>query len=152
MVGDIATIRSRHDSQSETANTSMQLEFVPVEEFYFALTLAVRTLDDFTQAGLAEQVEKRLKQEFGQPSTIAAASQNTYNYVFRVRDVDNSPADQLILSIADWQGNLRLSSDYGWTLDAERKPIRTEKFSQRTAFSQQVRSHLQHWLQLSWAD
>lgn len=127
----------------------MQLEFVPVEEFYFALTLAVRTLDDLTTAGLAEQVEQRLKQEFGQPSTVAAASQNTYNYVFRVRDVDNSPAKQLILSIADWQGNVRLSSDYGWTLDAERKPIRTEKFSQRAAFSQQVCSHLQQWLQLS---
>ncbi|MBW4694745.1 MAG: hypothetical protein KME27_23595 [Lyngbya sp. HA4199-MV5] len=130
----------------------MQLEFVPVEEFYFALTLAVRTLDDLTTDGLAEQVEKRLKQEFGQPSTVAAASQNTYNYVFRVRDVDNSPADQLILSIADWQGNLRLSSDYGWTLDAERKPIRTEKFGQRAAFSQQVHSYLQDWLQLSFAD
>ncbi|MBW4474173.1 MAG: hypothetical protein KME45_27925 [Stenomitos rutilans HA7619-LM2] len=129
----------------------MQLEFVPVEEFYFALTLAVRTLDDLTEAGLAEQVENRLKQEFGQPSTVAAASQNTYNYVFRVRDVDNSPANQLILSIADWQGNLRLSSDYGWTLDAERKPIRTDKFSQRTVFSEQVRSHLQHWLQLAFA-
>ena len=130
----------------------MQLQFVPVEEFYFALTLAVRTLDDLSTAGLADQVEKRLKQEFGQPSTVAAANQNTYNYVFRVGDVDNSPAEQLILSIADWQGNLRLSSDYGWTLDAERKPIRTEKFSQRSAFSLQVRSYLQQWLQVPLAD
>jgi hypothetical protein len=141
----------KHDSQSETEPKLMQLEFVPVEEFYFALTLAVRTLDDFPIPGLAEAVEKRLKQEFGQPSTVAAANQNTYNYVFRVKDVDNSPASQLILSIADWQGNLRLSSDYGWTLDTERKPIRTDKFNQRAAFSQTVRSYLQDWLQLSFA-
>lgn len=126
----------------------MQLDFIPVEEFYFALTLAVRTLDEFPTPGLTAQIEKRLEQEFGQPSTIAAASQNTYNYVFRVVDVDNNPANQLILSIADWQGNLRLSSDYGWTLDAERKPVRTDKFNQRQAFSQQVQSHLQDWLQI----
>ena len=116
----------------------MQLEFIPVEEFYFALTLAVRTLEDLTTPGLAAKMEKRLKQEFEQPSTVAAASQNTYNYVFRVCGVDNSPAEQLILSIADWQGNLRLSSDYGWTLDADRKAVRTEKFQQRSTFAQQV--------------
>ncbi|MCL6436387.1 MAG: hypothetical protein K6T90_19705 [Leptolyngbyaceae cyanobacterium HOT.MB2.61] len=126
----------------------MQLEFIPIEEFYFALTLAVRTLEELTTPGLSEQVRKRLEQECGQPSTVAAASQNTYNYVFRVKEVDNSPAPQLILSIADWQGRLRLSSDYGWTLDSDRKPIRTEKFAQRGAFSQQVRSHLQDWLQV----
>ena len=127
----------------------MQLEFVPVEEFYFALTLAVRTLNDLQTTGLAEQVEKRLRQEFGQPSTIAAASQNSYNYVFRVKEVDNAPAHQLILSIADWQGHLRLSSDYGWTLDEERKPVRTDKFNQRSEFSRAVESYLQEWLQLS---
>lgn len=124
----------------------MQFEFVPVEEFYFALTLAVRTLEDLTTPGLSEQVRLRLEQVYGQPSTVAAASQNTYNYVFRVKEVDNSPAPQLILSIADWQGNLRLSSDYGWTLDADRKPVRTDKFNQRTEFSQEVRSRLQDWL------
>ncbi len=129
----------------------MQLEFIPVEDFYFALTLAVRTLDELTQPGLSEQVRQRLQQTYGQPSTVAAASQNTYNYVFRVKDVDNSPASQLILSIADWQGNLRLSSDYGWTLDAERKPIRTDKFSQRHVFTQQVRSYLQDQLQIPFA-
>jgi hypothetical protein len=127
----------------------MQLEFVPVEEFYFALTLAVRTLADLTTPGLAQKVQLRLEQECGQPSTIAAASQNTYNYVFRVHDYDNSPAQQLIVSIADWQGNLRLSSDYGWTLDDERKPIRTPRFEQRQAFSQQLQTHLQNWLQIS---
>lgn len=126
----------------------MQLEFIPVEEFYFALTLAVRTLEELNTPDLAEKVRQRLETELGQPSTVAAASQNTYNYVFRVKDVDNSPAPQLILSIADWQGNLRLSSDYGWTLDSDRKPIRTEKFADREKFAQQVRSHLQDWLQL----
>lgn len=126
----------------------MQLEFVPIEEFYFALTLAVRTLEDLETPGLAAQVREKLQQHYGDPSTIAAASQNTYNYVFRVLDVDNSPAPQLVLSIADWQGNLRLSSDYGWALDAERKPVRTEKFGDRSAFSQQVRQHLQEWLEV----
>lgn len=127
----------------------MQLEFVPVEEFYFALTLAVRTLEDLTTPGLAQKVKLRLEQEYGQPSTIAAASQNTYNYVFRVHDYDNSPAPQLIVSIADWQGSLRLSSDYGWALDEERKPIRTSRFEQRQTFSQQLQTHLQNWLQIS---
>ncbi len=130
----------------------MQLEFIPVEQFYFALTLAVRTLDDLTTPGLAAQVGTRLKETFEQPSTVAAANQNTYNYVFRVNGVDNSPADQLILSIADWQGNLRLSSDYGWMLDAERKAVRTEKFNQRPTFSQQVRAHLQEQFQVSLVD
>jgi hypothetical protein len=126
----------------------MQLEFIPVEEFYFALTLAVRTLEDVDVPGLTAQVRSRLESECGQPSTVAAASQNTFNYVFRVLDIDNPPAKQLIVSIADWQGKLRLSSDYGWTLDAERKPIRTPLFPQRSQFTEQLRSHLQTWLQV----
>lgn len=126
----------------------MQLVFVPVEEFYFALTLAVRTLEEIEVPGLAEQVGAKLQQKLGQPSTVAAASQNTYNYVFYVKDVDNSPAPQLVISIADWQGNLRLSSDYGWTLNEERKPIRTDKFEQRDQFAQQVRTYVQEWLEL----
>lgn len=126
----------------------MQLIFVPVEEFYFALTLAVRTLEDIADPGLVATIAAKLKQELGQSSTVAAASQNTYNYVFKVKDVDNSPNPQLILSISDWQGSLRLSSDYGWTLDSDRKPVRTEKFEQRTAFVQQVKDHLQQWLEI----
>lgn len=121
-----------------TMPLDMQLEFVPVEEFYFALTLAVRSLVDIPQPDVAMQVKTALAEKFGQASTVAAASQNTYNYVFRVSEIDNSPAPQLVLSIADWQGNLRLSSDYGWTLDAERKPVRTEKFAQRGEFTQRV--------------
>ncbi|MBF2026832.1 MAG: hypothetical protein IGS48_08705 [Oscillatoriales cyanobacterium C42_A2020_001] len=124
----------------------MHLTFVSVEEFYFALTLAVRTLEEITTPGLAETVGTQLKQEFGQASTVAAASQNTYNYVFRVKEVDNSPNPQLVVSISDWQGNVRISSDFGWTLDEERKPSRTEKFEQRQAFSQQVKDYFQQEL------
>jgi hypothetical protein len=124
----------------------MQLEFVPVEEFYFALTLAVRTLEDLTEPGLVEQVKAKLLAECGQASTVAAASQNSFSYVFRVQDVDNAPAPQLVVSIADWQGNLRLSSDFGWTLDDERKPVRTANFEHRSEFSRQLRDHLQTWL------
>lgn len=127
---------------------SMQLEFIPIEDFYFALTLAVRTLEELDSPGLAEQVHKRLEQECGEPSTIAAASQNSFNYVFRVHGLEHSPAKQLIVSIADWQEKLRLSSDYGWTLDEERKPIRTEKFHQRSEFAKLLRLHLQDWLQV----
>lgn len=126
----------------------MQLEFVPVEEFYFALTLAVRTLEDLDTPKLAEQVKAKLEQKLGQPSTVAAASQNTFSYVFRVKGYDNSPAPQLIASVADWQGNLRLSSDYGWMLDEERKPTRTARFDQRSQFAQALRSYLQDWLEL----
>jgi len=126
----------------------MQLEFVPVEDFYFALTLGVRTLEEVYQDGLIEQVRSRLLVECGQPSTVAPGKQNTFNYVFRVQGVDNSPASKLLVSVSDWQDKLRLSSDYGWTLDSERKPIRTILFSQRSQFTQQLRSHLQQWLQL----
>ena len=125
----------------------MQLEFVPVEDFYFALTLAVRTLEDVDKPGLVEQVRSRLLVECGQPSTVASGK-NTFNYVFHVQGVDNSPASKLLVSVSDWQDKLRLSSDYGWTLDSERKPIRTILFSQRSQFTQQLRSHLQQWLQL----
>lgn len=126
----------------------MQLEFIPVEAFYFALTLTVRPLEDLENLDLVEQVRSRLEQECGQSSTIAAAKQNTFNYVFYVHDYDNSPATQLVVSVADWDNNLRLSSDYGWTLDEGRKPIRTERFSQRSEFARQLRLYLQNWLQV----
>lgn len=126
----------------------MQLEFVPVEEFYFALTLAVKTLEDLDKPGLTEQVGQCLQEKFGQPSTVASGKQNNFNYVFLVKDVDNSPASQLVISIADWQGKLRLGSDYGWMLDEERKPTKSDKFEQRMEFSKQLRSHLENWLQI----
>jgi outer membrane protein assembly factor BamE (lipoprotein component of BamABCDE complex) len=128
----------------------VQLTFVPVEEFYFALTLAVRTLDEIERPGLIEAVKDKLWERYGQPSTVAAASQNTFNYVFQVQDYDTSSATPLIVSIADWQGKLRLSSDYGWILDEARKPVRTDQFPQRTVFSQHLQQHLQHDLNLSW--
>ena len=117
-----------------------------LKSFYFALTLAVRTLEDLPEPGLVEQMKARLLAECGQASTVAAASQNSFNYVFRVQDVANDPAPQLVVSIADWQGNLRLSSDFGWMLDAERKPVRTANFEHRSEFSRQLREHLQAWL------
>lgn len=124
----------------------MELVFIPVEEFYFAVTLAVRTLEDIGDAAFVEQMRLRLQERFGQASTVAAGRQNTFNYVFWVKGVDNSPASQLVLSIADWQGKIRLSSDYGCTLDAQRKTIRTEKFSDRPRFCQQLKEYLAQWL------
>ncbi|BAZ68654.1 MAG: hypothetical protein KME28_16895 [Pelatocladus maniniholoensis HA4357-MV3] len=126
----------------------MQLEFISVEEFYFALTLAVRTLEEIDKPGLVEQVRSRLLAECGQPSTVAPGKQNTFNYVFKVKDTDNIPAPSLIVSISDWQDKLRLSSDYGWVLDQQRKPIRTDKYDQRSHFNQNLRSHLQKWLHI----
>ncbi len=126
----------------------MRLEFVPVEEFYFALTLAVRTLTDLDQPGLASRVGERLAGLLGEPSTVASARQNTYNYVFRVRDYDHAPAPQLVVSLADWQGKLRLSSDYGWMLDGERKPVRTSQFELRPQFCSHLQAHLTDWLQI----
>ncbi len=126
----------------------MELKFVPIEEFYFALTLAVKTLEDMDNPVLTEKVRSRLQEKYGVPSTIAAASQNNFNYVFEVQNYDNTPAKQLVISIADWQGKLRLSSDYGWTLDSERKPIRTENFNQRSQFTQQLKQYLSQELNL----
>lgn len=127
---------------------AVQLEFIPVEDFYFALTLAVRTLEELENQPI-EQVRSHLEAKFGRPSTVAAAQQNHFSYVFRVHGYDNSPADQLIVSISDWQAKLRLSSDYGWMLDENRKPVRTERFERRQEFTQQLRSHLENWLEIA---
>ncbi len=129
----------------------MKLEFVPVEDFYFALTLCVRLLEEFDDTQLLEQVRSQLAKTYGQSSTVAAARQNTFNYVFRVGDYDNSPSPQLVVSISDWNGKLRLSSDYGWTLDENRKPVRTEKFELRGQFAQQLKVYLHEQLQTSFA-
>lgn len=128
----------------------MQLEFVSVEEFYFALTLTVKTLEEFSHEGLVEQARSLLQEKFGQPSTVAPGKQNTFNYVFRVQDDGNrdSSVPQCIVSISDWQDKLRLSSDYGWMLDPERKPVRSQQFEQRSEFAQALRSHLIDWLGL----
>jgi hypothetical protein len=131
---------------------TLQLEFIPVQEFYFALTLAVRTLDEFGDPVLVEQFQSQLIRQFGQASTVAAGQQNNFNYVFRVLNYDNSPAQSLIVSVADWQGKVRLGSDYGWVLDDQRKAVRTEKFGHLAEFSQRLKNHLQESLGLSFGE
>lgn len=126
----------------------MRLEFVPVEEFYFAITLCVRTLTEIENPELVAQMREKLSTTLGQSSTVASAQQNNFNYVFRVYEVDCAPAEGLIVSIADWGQALRLSSDYGWILDENRKPKRTDKFSQRDEFLQQLKSKLQEEFQI----
>lgn len=126
----------------------MQLEFVPIEEFYFALTLAVRPLEELEAAGIVQQIYPLLMEKCGQPSTVAAAKQNTFNYVFRVHGYADSFPDTIVVSVADWQDKIRLGSNYGLVLDKDRKAVRTEHFNQRTEFAYKVRSHLQEWLGL----
>jgi hypothetical protein len=124
----------------------MRLEFVPVEEFFFALTLSVRLLEELDNPELLAQVRSHLREKYGQPSTIAAAQDNTFNYVFHLIGHEHSPETPLLVSISDWSGKLRLSSDYGWTLNEERKPVRTEQFAQRFEFTQQLKSILKaYW-------
>ena len=125
----------------------MQLEFVPVEDFFFALTLAVRTLEEVEQPNLAIEVGAKLATKFGQSSTVAAANQNNYNYVFKVHGVAEAP--NLVVSVADWQDKLRLGSDYGWVLDADRKPVKTPENVQRSKFNQQLKVYLQELLEVS---
>ena len=63
-------------------------------------------------------------------------------------EVDCAPAEELIVSISDWGEALRLNSDYGWMLDENRKPKRTEKFAQRDEFLQQLKAKLQEEFQV----
>ncbi len=124
----------------------MQLEFVPVEEFYFELTLALKPLGDIENPELAAQVGAILKERFGQSSTVAAAKQNTYNYVFKVTDVDNSPFNRLVVSIGDWGNSLRLSSDYGWMLNETHRAEKSDRFASREQFAQAFKAYVQTWL------
>jgi hypothetical protein len=142
------TESSTPSAVANTEPTGLNLVFVPVQEFYFALTLSVRTLEEFGNPTLVAAVRAKLEQKFGQASTVAAGEQNNFNYVFQVLDYDNSPAPGLVISIADWQGKIRLGSDYGWVLDESRKSIRTDKFAQRTEFAEQLKTHLQTLLEL----
>jgi hypothetical protein len=125
----------------------MQLEFVPVEDFYFALTLAIRTLEEVDRPDLVTAIGAKLAEKFGQSSTVAAASQNNYNYVFKVHGVAEAP--NLVVSVADWQDKLRLSSDYGWELDADRKPVKNPQNPQRPEFTSRLKAHLQELLEIS---
>ena len=125
----------------------MDLVFVPVENFYFALTLGVKTLEEIEKPGLVEQLRSILKAKFGQPSTVAPGHQNSFNYVFQVTG-GTSQGKPLVVSISDWQDKIRLTSDYGWTIDPERKPVRTEEFGDRAEFSSKFKFHLQELLQV----
>lgn len=125
----------------------MELVFVPVENFYFALTLGVKTLEEIEKPGLVEQLRSILKAKFGQPSTVAPGHQNSFNYVFQVTG-GTSQGKPLVVSISDWQDKIRLTSDYGWTIDPERKPVRTEEFGDRAEFSSKFKFHLQELLQV----
>jgi hypothetical protein len=124
----------------------MQLEFVPVEEFYFELTLAVKTLEEIENPELAAQIGQILKARYGQSSTVASANQNTYNYVFQITDVDNSPFHRLIVSVADWGNKLRLGADYGWMLNGEHRAEKSDRFSGRDQFNQDFKAHLSEML------
>lgn len=126
----------------------MRLEFVPVEEFYFAITLCVRVLTEIENPELVAQMQEKLSTTLGQSSTVASAQQNSFNYVFRVYEVDCAPAEDLVVSISDWGQALRLNSDFGWMLDENRKPKRTEKFGQRDEFLQQLKAKLQEEFQI----
>ncbi len=126
----------------------MWLEFVPVEEFFFALTLSVRLLEELDNPELLVKMRSHLQEKYGQPSTIAAAQDNTFNYVFRLFGYEQSPTSSLLISISDWNGKLRLNSDYGWTLNNERKPTRTEQFAHRPEFTQQLKVFLEGYFQV----
>lgn len=131
---------------------AMWLEFVPVEEFFFALTLSVRLLEEIENPELLEQVRSHLQTKYGQSSTVAAAQDNTFNYVFRLFGYEQSSRPFLMVSLSDWSGKLRLSSDYGWTLNDERKPIRTDEFSHRSEFATRLKSFFQDHLNVPLAE
>jgi hypothetical protein len=57
-------------------------------------------------------------------------------------------APELVVSVADWQDKLRLSSDYGWALDADRKPVKTPENPQRPEFNNLLKAHLQELLSI----
>lgn len=118
----------------------MQLQFVPVEEFYFALTLDTRLLLEWTDAQLVGQVQPALKAQYGQSSTVAAAKQNSFNYVFRIVAEDIPP--DTILEVFDWAEQLRLSSNYGLVRAQDGKVTRLTSYEQRPQLARQVSAHL----------
>jgi len=85
----------------------MQLEFIPVEAFYFALTLAVRPLEDLENPDLVEQVRSRLEQECGQPQSLPPNKIHLTMY-FAFMDTTTALHPSSLVSVADWQDNLRL--------------------------------------------
>jgi len=126
----------------------MQLEFVSVEEFYFALTLDTRLLHAWSDAALATAARERLAARFGQSSTVAAAEQNTFNYVFRVR---GDVPEGTLVEVFDWGSELRLASNYGLVRTAAGKVNRLESFAERPAFAARVAASLATLLDLELA-
>jgi len=112
----------------------MQLEFIPVEAFLLCPYPGGSPFRDLENPDLVEQVRSRLEQECGQPSTIAAANKIHLTMYFAFMDTTTALHPSSLVSVADWQDNLRLSSDYGSWI--RRKPVRTERFSQRSEFAQ----------------
>lgn len=113
----------------------MQLQFVSVEEFYFALTLDTRLLQSWNDGELMRQLAEQLKNRYGQASTVAAAPQNTFNYVFRV--VEGAPAGTVV-EIFNWGEQLRLSSNFGLERTASGKAEKLDSYNQRSQFAIQV--------------
>ncbi|MBW4696277.1 MAG: hypothetical protein KME03_00005 [Aphanocapsa lilacina HA4352-LM1] len=123
----------------------MQLDFVSVEEFYFALTLDTRLLYEWHDTTLVEQVGLKLKACYEEPSTVAAARQNTFNYVFRV--VGDLPANTLI-EVLDWGEHLRLNSNYGLERTPGGKVNRLPAYEDRPQFAAAVASTLAQLLKI----
>lgn len=113
----------------------MQLQFVPVDEFYFALTLDTRLLHSWTDSTLVARLREKLRGRFGQPSTVAAAEQNTFNYVFRV--LAEAPSGT-ILEVFDWGEQLRLGSNYGLERSSSGKVNRLVTFEERPDFARRA--------------
>lgn len=113
----------------------MQLQFVSVEEFFFALTLDTRLLQSWNDAVLVKQLADQLKNRYGQASTVAAAPQNTFNYVFRV--VEGAPPGTVV-EVFNWGDQLRLSSNFGLERTASGKVEKRDNFDQRDQFSAQI--------------
>jgi len=78
----------------------MQLEFIPVEEFYFALTLAVRTLE-LDNPDLVQQMRSRLKNA-STLSLLPSKIHLTTYFVF----ITTTIVLPLMLSRLDWQDKL----------------------------------------------
>jgi hypothetical protein len=117
----------------------MQLQFVPVEEFYFALTLDTRVLHTLSDPGLVARLRRCLGERFGQASTVAAAEQNTFNYVFQV--AEGAPPGTVV-EVFDWGDQVRLSSNYGLERTPSGKVERLASFEERPEFARLLLAHL----------
>ena len=127
----------------------MQLQFVPIEAFYFALTLDTRVLREWSGSSLVDEARIKLRARYGEPSTVAAARQNTFNYVFQV---ENSVSTGSVIEIFDWADQLRLSSNLGLERTASGKVNRLESFDQRPRFAAELSAHFSELLGMTLVD